>query len=187
MSAIQEQVLAYVATLDKHLDAFPILKHLEEHSKVPKAYIGLSSAAIYFFLIFINVGGIGQLLSNILGFVVPGYYSLIALETKSKNDDTQLLTYWVVFAFFSVIEFWSKTILYWVPFWFLFKSVFLLYIGVPQFGGANVVYTTLIRPIGQKLISSGTSSKLQKEVDAAAASVSSKSSRKSHKSTGVDL
>lgn len=99
-----------------------------------------------------NIGGVGQLLSNIAGFVVPGYFSLVALETTTKDDDTHLLTYWVVFAFLNVIEFWSRAILYWVPFYFFFKTLFLLYIGVPQFGGALLIYQSVIKPVSQKYI-----------------------------------
>jgi hypothetical protein len=34
----------------------------------------------------------GQLLVNFAGFVIPGYYSLEALFSVSKTDDTQWLT-----------------------------------------------------------------------------------------------
>lgn len=103
-------------------------------------------------MVFLNIAGIGQLLSNIAGLVVPGYYSLIALESRGTADDTALLTYWVVFAFLNVIEFWSRAILYWVPFYFLFKTVFLLYIGIPSLGGAKIVYEAVIRPLSQTYI-----------------------------------
>lgn len=121
-------------------------------------------------LIFLNVGGIGQLLSNIAGFVVPGYYSLLALETATSKDDTQLLTYWVVFAALNVIEFWSKAILYWVPFYYLFKTIFLLYIGIPSFGGAATIYQTAIKPFSQKYI---VGKSFSKNIDSTAEAVSS--------------
>lgn len=115
----------------------------------------LGAVGVYFILIFLNVGGLGQLLSNIAGFVIPGYYSLVALETSTTADDTALLTYWVVFAFLNVIEFWSRAILYWVPFYYLFKTVFLVYIGVPAFGGAQLVYVNFIKPLAHNLIAKG--------------------------------
>ena len=42
-------------------------------------------------MIFLNYGG--QLLTNLAGFLIPGYYSLNALFTATKVDDTQWLTY----------------------------------------------------------------------------------------------
>lgn len=57
---------------------------------MPKAYAVIGLGALYFFLIIFNLGG--QLLTNFAGFVLPGYYSLGALFTKSTDDDTQWLT-----------------------------------------------------------------------------------------------
>jgi receptor expression-enhancing protein 5/6 len=57
---------------------------------VPKAYAVIGLIALYFFLIVFNLGG--QLLTNIAGFIIPGYYSLEALFTTTKTDDTQWLT-----------------------------------------------------------------------------------------------
>ena len=97
-----------------------------------------------------NFGGIGQLLSNIAGFVIPCYYSLVALKTTTKDDDTKLLTYWVVFAFINVIEFWSNTILYYVPFYYLIKTGFLIYLS--SFGGSTLVYNSVIKPLSDKYV-----------------------------------
>jgi len=41
-------------------------------------------------LVFFNFGG--QVLTNFAGFIIPGYYSLDALFSSSKVDDTQWLT-----------------------------------------------------------------------------------------------
>ena len=56
-----------------------------------------------------------------IGFVYPAYCSVRALESRSKDDDTKWLTYWVVFALFSVIEFFSDILVGWVPFYWLTK------------------------------------------------------------------
>lgn len=55
---------------------------------MPKVYAILGLAALYFFLIFFNIAG--EFLVNIAGFVLPGYYSLSALFSASKVDDTQV-------------------------------------------------------------------------------------------------
>ena len=59
---------------------------------------------------------IHQLLANTVGFLYPAYCSIKALESSVKNDDTQWLTYWVVFAFFSVVEYFADFIAGWVGF-----------------------------------------------------------------------
>lgn len=50
----------------------------------------LGLAGLYFFLIFFNIAG--EFLVNVAGFIIPGYYSLDALFSASKVDDTQWLT-----------------------------------------------------------------------------------------------
>ncbi|TQS37424.1 hypothetical protein Golomagni_02102 [Golovinomyces magnicellulatus] len=83
MSTFQEKALAY-------LSKYPVLNNLEKQASIPKVYAFLGLIATYFAFIFFNLGG--QLLTNIAGFVIPGYYSLEALFSVGKSDDTQWLT-----------------------------------------------------------------------------------------------
>jgi receptor expression-enhancing protein 5/6 len=66
------------------------LNNLEQQAGVPKAYAFIGLVTLYFFLIVFNLGG--QLLTNLAGFVIPGYYSMQALFTPGTTDDTQWLT-----------------------------------------------------------------------------------------------
>ncbi|SGZ54416.1 CIC11C00000002815 [Sungouiella intermedia] len=147
------------------------LSFFEQQTGLPRSYAVLSGSGVYLALVFLNIGGMGQLLSNIAGFVIPGYYSLIALDTVSKADDTELLTYWVVFAFLNVIEFWSRAILYWIPFYFLFKTIFLLWAGIPPFGGSKVVYVNIIKPVTDKYIKKSASEKVSEAAEGVSTSV----------------
>ena len=169
--ALPPQVTNVLAQIDKATAGIQAFKIFEKQTGLPRSYAILGAAAGYFVLVFLNIAGIGQLLSNIAGLVIPGYYSLLALETRTTEDDTALLTYWVVFAFLNVIEFWSRAILYWVPFYYLFKTVFLLYIGIPALGGARVVYESVVRPFSQKYIVNNKS--INKVVNEAAEAASS--------------
>jgi TB2/DP1, HVA22 family len=63
--------------------------------------------------------------TSIVGFLYPAIKSFEAIETKSKGDDTQWLVYWVIFAFFSIVEVFSDILLYWIPFYHAFKLAFL--------------------------------------------------------------
>lgn len=72
------------------LSKYPALVNLEKQSSVPKAYAAIGLGALYFFFIIFNLGG--QLLTNFAGFIIPGYYSMQALCSMSKTDDTQWLT-----------------------------------------------------------------------------------------------
>jgi receptor expression-enhancing protein 5/6 len=49
------------------------------------------------------VGG-ENLIVNLVGFIYPAYMSFKAISSNTINDDTQWLTYWVVYAFFNITE-----------------------------------------------------------------------------------
>lgn len=46
-------------------------------------------------LIFFNLFGLAGAVSNLIGWGLPAYLSIKAIETPSTNDDKQWLTYWV--------------------------------------------------------------------------------------------
>lgn len=146
--SFQDKFQAQVSNLDKELSKFPQLQRLEQQVGVPKVYAVLGVGVLYIFFVFMNWGG--QLLSNLAGVALPTYYSLQAIETPGGKDDTKMLTYWSVYGMLTVVEYWSTTILYWLPFYFLIKTVFLLWLVLPQFDGAVVVYQKAIRPATYK-------------------------------------
>lgn len=87
---LTDSSVCLTATASLQLSKYPALNNLEKQTSIPKAYAVLGVAALYFFLIIFNLGG--QLLTNIAGFIVPGYYSLNALFSESKAEDRQWLT-----------------------------------------------------------------------------------------------
>ncbi|KAI0533470.1 TB2/DP1, HVA22 family-domain-containing protein [Xylaria digitata] len=165
MSA-QDRAQQYINQLDRELAKYPVLNNLEKQTSVPKVYAVIGVATLYFFFIIFNLGG--QLLTNFAGFVIPGYYSLAALFSTSKTDDTQWLTYWVVFAFFSVIES-IISVVYWFPFYYTFKFVFLLWLSLPTFSGAQLIFRSFMQPmLGRYFSESGsTAANLRAKADSA--------------------
>ncbi|CAG8522611.1 16424_t:CDS:2 [Funneliformis mosseae] len=134
MDGIQAKLKYYNALADKELSKYEQLDKLEKYTNVPKTYMAAGAAGVVFLLIFFNFWG--QLLSNLIGWVYP-----------DKADDTQWLTYWTVFGFVNIIEFFSDTILYWMPFYYLFKTVFFLWLFLPPFKGAQVIYSKFLRQV----------------------------------------
>ncbi|KAJ5512459.1 hypothetical protein N7463_002011 [Penicillium fimorum] len=165
MASFQERAQHSIAQLDKELSKYPVLANLERQTNVPKVYAILGLVGVYFFLVFFNIAG--EFLVNFAGFLIPGYYSLQALFTTSTKDDTQWLTYWVVFAFLTVIES-AISAAYWFPFYYIFKFVLIMWMALPQTGGAQVVFHSFLQPVlGRFFSSSGTSSNLRAQAEAA--------------------
>jgi receptor expression-enhancing protein 5/6 len=73
------------------LSKYPALNNLEKQTSVPKVYVILGLLGLYFFLVFFNIAG--AFLVNFAGFLLPGYYSLDALFSASKVDDTQVCSH----------------------------------------------------------------------------------------------
>ncbi|XP_072167248.1 receptor expression-enhancing protein 5-like isoform X2 [Diadema setosum] len=97
--------------------------------------------------IWLVVGYAASFLTSFLGFVYPAYCSVKAIESVQKDDDTQWLTYWVVYSAFSLVEFFSDIFLSWFPFYYLAKMAFLGWCMAPiQSNGSQFLYHRFIKP-----------------------------------------
>ncbi|XP_011866396.1 PREDICTED: receptor expression-enhancing protein 5-like isoform X2 [Vollenhovia emeryi] len=117
----------------------------EEKTGVDRLYVFVGSLVLLaLYLVF----GLGQqLVCNIVGFVYPAYQSMKALESPKKEDDSKWLTYWVVFAVFTIVEFFSEYIVCWFPVYWLFKCIFYVWLMAPtEYNGSLILYRRLVRP-----------------------------------------
>ena len=125
-----------------------IILDLQDTVKVPKEHLVVGVGALLIIIIFFGIGA-GSLCS-IVGFCYPAFKSFEAIETKVKGDDTQWLVYWVIFAFFSIIEVFVDFLLYWIPFYYAFKMAFLLWAFLPQTRGAKFLYDSFLKDFLKK-------------------------------------
>lgn len=131
---------------DKQSQLTPYFEKAEKATGVKRVY--LAQAAIAIVGLYLIVGRAAQFVCNMIGFIYPAYKSLVALETSNKEDDSKWLTYWVVFAAFSVVEFFSDILMSWFPLYWLVKVAFLLWCSadIPANGSA-LLYNRFIRPL----------------------------------------
>ncbi|KAK4686705.1 receptor expression-enhancing protein 5/6, partial [Tremellales sp. Uapishka_1] len=171
-----------VNALDAELSKFPILRDLESRTRVPKAYGVLGLAFTFVVLIFFNMFGLASPVSNLIGWALPAYLSVQAIESPGTNDDKQWLTYWVVFGSLNLLESAAiRPLLYWVPMYFVFKTVFTVWLMLPATRGAEVLYTNVLRPVignvkARNNIGSSTTNPFNKDTGFSAAGTTAPSS-----------
>lgn len=94
--------------------------------------------------------GFGRIISNMVGFLYPAYRSYKAVKTEDKDDDTQWLIYWVVYAFFTVGDGMFGYFFSWLPLYFFIKIGFLIWCMHPRTKGATFILNNVIIPFLEK-------------------------------------
>jgi hypothetical protein len=114
------------------LSKYPVLVSLEQRTQVPKAYAFIGAVTVLSLLHFVNA--LAAPVSNLIGWGLPAYLSFKALESPGNDDDAQWLTYWIIFGFFNFAEgFALRALLYYFPWYFSFKTLFILWLQLPAF------------------------------------------------------
>ncbi|SCP04224.1 HVA22/TB2/DP1 family protein, putative [Plasmodium ovale] len=131
--------------IDEHVKKYPVLNDMGKKLGIKPSYVVVSVGG--FLLLSLIFGWGAALICNMVGFAYPAYQSFKAVESQSHDETKLWLTYWVVFSLFFFIEYLIDVILFWVPFYYLVKLLFLLYLYMPQVRGAETVYNLIIRPI----------------------------------------
>ncbi|KAB5559314.1 hypothetical protein PHYPO_G00027630 [Pangasianodon hypophthalmus] len=151
---IHVTMFSFFSKLKERVDTFlneknfvtDFLNKIEEKTGIKKRLLVVGAASATGLYLLVGYGA--SLICNLIGFVYPAYYSIKAIESPNKDDDTQWLTYWVVYGFFGVGEFFSDIFLSWFPFYYLCKCLFLLWCMAPvPWNGSRVLYKRLVRPL----------------------------------------
>ncbi|KAF7724143.1 ER membrane protein DP1/Yop1 [Apophysomyces ossiformis] len=159
VDGIQCRVKDGITRLDSELSQYKYCNEFERRTGIPKSYVVVGTAGLCLIMIIFNFAG--QLLTNAISWVYPGmtrlpieeahrslsaYASFKAIETPSPDDDKQWLTYWTVIGFVQVAEYFSDILLFWFPFYYMFKLALILWLALPQFRGAEILYARFLRP-----------------------------------------
>ncbi|KAK8805035.1 hypothetical protein WA171_007000 [Blastocystis sp. BT1] len=138
----------YFSLIDEKTKDIEFLKSWEKKTNMRRCHLVLCMLGAAVVLGYLLLGL--PFISNMIGFVYPAYFSLVALNSKDREDDTKWLTYWVVFGFFSIIEsivsiFAKLNVMYYIV-----KIVMLVCCFIPDIDLANVLYRDCVSPFLSK-------------------------------------
>ncbi|KVI06167.1 TB2/DP1/HVA22-related protein, partial [Cynara cardunculus var. scolymus] len=91
------------------------------------------------------MSGLHQLAGPVTMLLYPLYASVVAIESSSKQDDQQWLSYWILYSFLTLMEMLLAPLLEWVPIWYDVKLIAVAWLVLPQFRGAAFIYDKFVR------------------------------------------
>ena len=103
-------------------------KSVEDASGYPAAWFFVA-ACIMLTGVLTFIGG-AKLLVDLVGFVYPAYMSFKSMDTNA-GDDTQWLTYWIVFSFVSIVETMLSFVTALIPMYFWLKIAMIVVRNTP--------------------------------------------------------
>lgn len=125
------------------------LDPIEDATLLPRSYLLIAIFGVVGTVLVTSffVLSMGIFVTRMVGLIYPAYASIKALITETKDDDTQWLMYWVIFAGFSLFEQvaleQSKTL----PLYFSIKLAVLLLCQFAKF--SEFLYKLLIAPFAK--------------------------------------
>ncbi|XP_065557283.1 receptor expression-enhancing protein 2-like isoform X2 [Artemia franciscana] len=83
-----------------------------------------------------------------LGTLYPAYASYKAIRTKDVREYVKWMMYWVVFAFFTIIETMTDLVLsFWFPLYYECKMIIVLWLLLPATQGSSFLYRRFVHPM----------------------------------------
>jgi len=91
---------------------------------------------------------VSRLLTGWFAFLLPSYCTFKALRQRPLNEQEleKWASYWTVAGILVAFEYTAEWLLNWFPFYWETKTLFLLFLSLPQFEGSTHVYKFYLEP-----------------------------------------
>ncbi|KAI8906322.1 TB2/DP1, HVA22 family-domain-containing protein [Gorgonomyces haynaldii] len=132
--------------IEKALKPLHELKQVQDlEKKLGLTTLGLLIVSLiivlWFILLTFNVKG--AFLSDLFCYSYPSYHSLVAINKKKDHD--LWLSYWIIFGFMKFLENAGEILLRVLPFYYLTKVVFIVWLIAPQSQGAVALHQIMLK------------------------------------------
>jgi receptor expression-enhancing protein 5/6 len=125
-----------------------MLEYLPE-KQIGKEFIFV--VGICFILLILFYLGAARIIVDITGIMYPCYATILAIESPTKDDDKQWLTYWIIYVTLKLTDPFTYPILRVIPTYTLIRVILMAWLYHPDFLGAKLIYKK-IQPYVMKLI-----------------------------------
>jgi len=143
INRLVEYIVNGAELLDHRLASFPAFSQVAETFNLRPIHLTLA----VFTFVFLLFGFFEDLILGFVGYCYPAWASFKSIEEGDILAAKQWLAYWMVYGFFSFLEIFSDYLLFWIPFYYVVKLLFVCWLFLPHFNGATIVYSKIVRPI----------------------------------------
>ena len=126
----------------------PFVVTLHEKSKLP-ANLLVAIGVLIASILCLSVA-FGSMFTTLLMFLLPAYDTFKAIESKNQEEQTRLLTYWMVFGTIFALDNTFRWIFCFIPMYHLIRFAILSALYSKQIKGAEVIYTFVQKPFFDK-------------------------------------
>ena len=120
---------------------------IKEKTGIRGIYVVIALILSVFF-VYLNV--FDTIITNLVGTLYPAFWTIKSIETNNLKDQKNWLTYWAVFGFFILVDMFSPIIIKFIPFYFVFKIIFLIWLFMPGSSGCTIIYNLVVKKILRK-------------------------------------
>jgi receptor expression-enhancing protein 5/6 len=151
---ILDKVLQNKQKENKEKEEYSLLNKFHSQMNIIKNCTGIEGVyviiALLISILVVSFGWFDKLITNLIGTIYPTYWTLKSIQSEN-SDDKYWLTYWVVFASFSIIDIFSVILIKFIPFYFIFKICFLIWLFMPNSQGCYYIYYFVIVKLFKKV------------------------------------
>ena len=123
------------------------MKLIQDKTGIKGIYVVIGFI-ISLILVYLNI--FDTIITNLLGTLYPAFWTIKSIENNDLIEQQNWLTYWAVFSFFILLDMLSPIIIKFIPFYFIMKIMFLIWLFMPGTHGCQIIYKLIVKKIFRK-------------------------------------
>ncbi len=143
MDQVKDTLKKNTAILDPYAAMVPAIVDASAKAGVNPGLILAGIGSILMLVLLVMQGW--TILLTCITVLYPAVHSIRAIESPDDEDDKIWLTYWMVFGLFNVAETFFGFVFYFIPYWDWLRLGLFIWLLLPNFNGAKVLYDGVIR------------------------------------------